>query len=842
MSMASMKKLLGVVLFALLCNFFIKQCEGGNVSYDHRTLVINGQRRILISGSIHYPRSTPEMWPDLIQKSKDGGLDVIETYVFWDNHEPVQGQYYFEERFDLVRFVKTVQQAGLFVHLRIGPYACAEWNYGGFPIWLHFIPGIELRTDNNPFKKEMQRFTTKIVDMMKEEQLFASQGGPIILCQIENEYELVEDYYGEPGHSYVKWAASMAVGLNTGVPWVMCRQGDAPDPIINTCNGFYCDGFVPNSIYKPALWTENYVGWFQSFGGRVPYRPVEDLAFSVARFFETGGALQNYYMYHGGTNFGRTAGGPFVATSYDYDAPIDEYGIVREPKWSHLKELHKAIKLCETALVNSDPVHLDLGPQLEAHMYYMESGTCAAFLANINDTSDFNVTFNGNTYSLPAWSVSILPDCNNVIFNTAKIATQSTLVQSKLINKVYETIGTNWKWYNEAIGIWGNNSLTNTGLLEQIFTTEDSSDYLWYTISVEITDNEPLPILHVESLGHALHVFVNKKFAGTGSGYDEYSNITLEKSIILNPGKNTLDLLSITVGLENFGGFYDAIGAGITGPITLKGLKNGTQDLSMQEWTYQIGLEGEQLGLYLRNDIKNTNWNSGPNPPKNQSMIWYKTEFEAPDGNNPVALDLVSMGKGHAWVNGHSIGRYWPAFLSPENGCNTTCDYRGSYDQYKCVKNCGQPSQKLYHVPRSWIQPTGNVLVLLEEIGGDPTKITFLTRSVESLCARVSESFPSPIDSWEMIMKDGLSSNKPELSLHCPEGQLISSIKFASFGTPQGQCGNFEHGECNAIDTRSIIEEICIGRRSCSVPVSVKRLGDPCPGMDKTLAVQAICN
>lgn len=103
------------------------------------------------------------MWPDLIQKAKDGGLDIIETYVFWNGHEPSPGkvgwenfffllsgffclclcvcvfllifcfaniQYYFEERYDLVRFIKLVQQAGLYVHLRIGPYVCAEWNYG----------------------------------------------------------------------------------------------------------------------------------------------------------------------------------------------------------------------------------------------------------------------------------------------------------------------------------------------------------------------------------------------------------------------------------------------------------------------------------------------------------------------------------------------------------------------------------------------------------------------------------------------------------------------------------------------------------------------------------------
>jgi beta-galactosidase GanA len=70
------------------------------------------------------------MWPGLIQKAKEGGLDVIETYVFWNGHEPSPGQYYFGDRYDLVKFIKLVHQAGLYVNLRIGPYVCAEWNFG----------------------------------------------------------------------------------------------------------------------------------------------------------------------------------------------------------------------------------------------------------------------------------------------------------------------------------------------------------------------------------------------------------------------------------------------------------------------------------------------------------------------------------------------------------------------------------------------------------------------------------------------------------------------------------------------------------------------------------------
>lgn len=820
---------------------------GVNVTYDHRALLIDGKRRVLVSGSIHYPRSTVEMWADLIQKSKDGGLDVIETYVFWNAHEPVQNQYNFEGRYDLVKFIKLVGEAGLYAHLRIGPYVCAEWNYGGFPLWLHFVPGIKFRTDNEPFKAEMQRFTAKIVDMMKQEKLYASQGGPIILSQIENEYGNIDSSYGPAAKSYINWAASMAVSLDTGVPWVMCQQADAPDPIINTCNGFYCDQFTPNSKNKPKMWTENWSGWFLSFGGAVPYRPVEDLAFAVARFYQLGGTFQNYYMYHGGTNFGRSTGGPFISTSYDYDAPLDEYGLTRQPKWGHLKDLHKSIKLCEEALVATDPVTSSLGQNLEATVYKTGTGLCSAFLANFG-TSDKTVNFNGNSYNLPGWSVSILPDCKNVALNTAKINSMTVIpnfVHQSLNGDAdsADTLGSSWSWIYEPVGISKNDAFVKPGLLEQINTTADKSDYLWYSLSTVIKDNEPFledgsqTVLHVESLGHALHAFVNGKLAGSGTGNAGNAKVAVEIPVTLLPGKNTIDLLSLTAGLQNYGAFFELKGAGITGPVKLEGLKNGTTvDLSSLQWTYQIGLKGEESGL----SSGNSQWVTQPALPTKQPLIWYKTSFNAPAGNDPIAIDFSGMGKGEAWVNGQSIGRYWPTKVSPTSGCSN-CNYRGSYSSSKCLKNCAKPSQTLYHVPRSWVESSGNTLVLFEEIGGDPTQIAFATKQSASLCSHVSESHPLPVDMWSSNSEAERKAG-PVLSLECPfPNQVISSIKFASFGTPRGTCGSFSHGQCKSTRALSIVQKACIGSKSCSIGASASTFGDPCRGVAKSLAVEASC-
>ncbi|XP_030503586.2 beta-galactosidase 8 isoform X1 [Cannabis sativa] len=842
------KKGLLMVMILLVLGVLATTSFSANVTYDHRALVIDGKRRVLISGSIHYPRSTPEMWPDLIQKSKDGGLDVIETYVFWNIHEPTRGQFDFEGRKDLVRFVKAVAEAGLFVHLRIGPYVCAEWNYGGFPLWLHFIPGIVLRSDNEPFKAEMKRFTAKIVDLMKQEKLYASQGGPIILSQIENEYGNIESGYGAAAKPYIKWSAAMAISLDTGVPWVMCQQANAPDPIINTCNGFYCDQFTPNSNNKPKMWTENWTGWFLSFGGAVPYRPAQDLAFAVARFFQRGGTLQNYYMYHGGTNFGRTTGGPFISTSYDYDAPLDEYGLVNQPKWGHLKDLHKVIKQVEGALVATDPAISSLGSNLEVAVYRTGS-ECVAFLANVGTNSAATVTFNGNSYNLPAWSVSILPDCKNVVYNTAKINSMAMIpsfTRQSLIADVDESLslGSAWSWIKEPVGITKDDAFTKPGLLEQINTTADQSDYLWYSLSVDVKGDEPYldeskTDLHVESLGHALHAFINGKLAGSGKGNSGNSKVSLEIPVTFGSGKNTIDLLSLTVGLQNYGAFFDTRGAGITGPVKLRSAKSGTSvDLSSLQWTYQVGLKGEELNL----PSKDSSLWSQSTLPKKQPLTWYKTSFDAPSGSSPVAIDFTGMGKGEAWVNGQSIGRYWPSYFAPNSGCKENCDYRGPYSSSKCYKNCGKPSQQLYHVPRSWLKPSGNILVLFEEIGGDPMQISFATREVESLCSHISESHPPPVDLWNSDSESKSHTRTPVLLLECPSpNQVISSVKFASFGTPHGSCGRFNHGKCSSTKALSIVEKACVGSKSCKIGVSINTFGDPCVGVTKSLAVEASC-
>lgn len=850
--------------------------EPFNVSYDSRALVIDGNRRMLISAGIHYPRATPEMWPDLISKSKEGGVDVIETYVFWNGHEPSKGQYNFEGRYDIVKFVKQVGSSGLYLFLRIGPYVCAEWNFGGFPVWLRDIPGIEFRTDNIPFKEEMQRFVKRIVNLMREELLFSWQGGPIIMLQIENEYGNMESSYGSKGKDYMTWAAKMAVGLDAGVPWVMCKQVDAPEYIIDTCNGYYCDGFKPNSKKKPTFWTENWVGWYTSWGDRLPHRPVEDVAFAVARFFQRGGSFQNYYMYFGGTNFGRTAGGPNYITSYDYDAPLDEYGLLSQPKWGHLKDLHAALKLCEPALVAvHSPQYIKLGPKQEAHIYcdnghrHGKQSTfygpkCSAFLANIDEHYSVTVKFLNENYTLPPWSVSILPDCRNIAFNTAKVGAQTSIktvgfdVNPDLIDIVPLTLMTpfhiayiseTWSSANEPIGVWGGGNFTYQGILEHLNVTKDQTDYLWYTTRIYISDeeisfweeNQVTPRLTIDSMRDLVYIFINRKFAASAKG--KWKKV--DHPVELVQGYNDITLLSLTVGLQNYGAFLEKDGAGFRGQIKLTGCKNGDLNLTESMWTYQVGLKGEFLKIYASDKNESIEWTELPHDVTPTRFSWYKTHFDTPSGVDPVALDLSSMGKGQVWVNGHHIGRYW-TLNAPKDGCQT-CDYRGAYDSDKCVTNCGDPTQTWYHIPRSWLQASDNLLVIFEETEKNPFKISIKLHFTETICAKISEDHYPPLKVWShpKISNGSISlhSTVPEMHLKCDSGRKISSIEFASYGTPQGSCQKFSRGDCHAPNSFSVVSQACLGEQSCSIGVSNAVFGgDPCHGVVKTLSVEMKCS
>lgn len=232
---------------------------------------------------------------------------------------------------------------------------------------------------------------------------------------------------------------------------------------------------------------------------------------------------------------------------------------------------------------------------------------------------------------------------------------------------------------------------------------------------------------------------------------------------------------------------------------------------------------------------KHANWTTVSQPPKNQPLTWYKAIVDAPPGNEPVGLDMVHMGKGLAWLNGEQIGRYWPR-KAPNDKCVKVCDYRGKFNPDKCNMGCGQPTQRWYHVPRSWFKPSGNVLVMFEEKGGDPTQIRFSRRKLSGLCAHVSDDHPS-------FSTNNLQENIASLELKCPMNMQISGIKFASYGTPTGTCDSYAVGDCHDPDSSFVVEKRCLNKTECIIELTNENFKTRiCPGTTKKLAVQATCS
>ncbi|KAJ1389344.1 Glycoside hydrolase, family 35 [Sesbania bispinosa] len=406
-------------------------------------------------------------------------------------------------------------------------------------------------------------------------------------------------------------------------------------------------------------------------------------------------------------------------------------------------ETSRSNKIRGKILTNGTRTDKDLGNSVTLTTYTNAAGARFCFLSNADSSNDANVDLqNDGQYFIPAWSVTVLDGCNKEVFNTAKVNSQ-TSVMVKKSDDASAKLTRAWTMEKKKDTMLGKGSLKAHELLEQKEITFDASDYLWR--------------------------YAGYQFSQWGNSF------TYEKQVSLKQGTNIITLLSATVGLANYGVGFDKIKTGLAGGfVQLIGKNSVTMDLSTNLWSYKVGLNGERKRLYDLKPHIGVSWKTNSSYPIGRPMTWYKADFQAPSGTNPVVVDLQGLGKGHAWVNGHSIGRYWPSWVTSTNGCSDTCDYRGKYVKEKCNTNCGNPSQRWYHVPRSFLNNDKNTLVLFEEMGGNPQNVSFQTVTTGIICANVYEG--------------------AQLELSCQGGQVISQIQFASFGNPQGRCGSFKIG------------------------------------------------
>ena len=318
--------------------------------------LLDGKPFRILSGALHYFRVVPEYWRDRLEKMRAFGLNTVETYVPWNLHEPRPGEFHFEDMLDIVKFIEMANDVGLKVIVRPGPYICSEWDFGGLPSWLLKDPAMQVRCAYPPYLAAVDRYFDVLLPLLTPLQ--STRSGPIIAMQVENEYGT----YGND-KVYLRHLADgmKARGIDSFLftsdgPRDICLQGGTLPDIFKTVNFAFeaKEAFAKLREYQPEgplMVMEFWSGWFDHWGE--PHHISEDGSNSIQRSLDTLdeilalGASVNFYMFHGGTNFGFMNGAnadptPYQAdvTSYDYACPISECGDLA-PRYAGYREVLK---------------------------------------------------------------------------------------------------------------------------------------------------------------------------------------------------------------------------------------------------------------------------------------------------------------------------------------------------------------------------------------------------------------------------------------------------------------------------------------------------------------------
>lgn len=310
--------------------------KGGTFTVGNGTFMLDGKPFIVKAAELHYPRIPREYWEHRIRMCRALGMNTVCMYVFWNLHEQREGVFDFTGQNDIAEFCRLAQKNGMYVIVRPGPYVCAEWEMGGLPWWLLKKKDIRLREQDPYFMERVSLFMNEVGKQLAP--LTIQNGGPIIMVQVENEY----GSYGED-KAYVSAIRDIVRRAGFGdvtlfqCDWASNFTKNGLDDLVWTMN-FGTGSNIDDQFSRlrelrptsPLMCSEFWSGWFDKWGARHETRPADDMVAGIDEMLSKGISF-SLYMTHGGTSFGHWAGAnsPGFApdvTSYDYDAPINEYG------------------------------------------------------------------------------------------------------------------------------------------------------------------------------------------------------------------------------------------------------------------------------------------------------------------------------------------------------------------------------------------------------------------------------------------------------------------------------------------------------------------------------------
>ena len=359
-----------------------KNPKGEEINVTSRYFTRNGKPWIGVMGEFHFSRYSRENWHRELAKMKAGGITIVSTYLFWIYHEEIEGKMDFGGDNDIRAFIEEFKDVGLDVVIRIGPWAHGECRNGGFPDWL-LKKDYKLRDNNEEYLAVVKKWYQSTYNEVKG--LFYKDGGNIIAVQIENEFVDNAEHLAKLKEIAVECGFIAPIYTVTG--WNSASGAKIPVDEVVPVFGGYCEApwenhmnrlspsphYFFNRMRNDSAIGTDLIAKTQSDGWQLPYerypfatcelgggievthhrrpiiKPMDIYAVSLVKLGD-GNNLVGYYMYHGGTNkigelstFNETkaTGYPndYPILSYDFQAPLSEYGEVRE-QYGLLNMLH----------------------------------------------------------------------------------------------------------------------------------------------------------------------------------------------------------------------------------------------------------------------------------------------------------------------------------------------------------------------------------------------------------------------------------------------------------------------------------------------------------------------
>lgn len=523
------------------------------------------------------------------------------------------------------------------------------------------------RCQDAAWKEQMARWTAVVVDYLRPQ--FAPNGGPIVFLQIENEY----DTHGDASSmAYLQWSVAMARNLTTELPWNLCHdvkdctvvnQKLGANSALCTINGFWIEEASnfqqqPSPVWtatqrngnpsQPLMWTEDQA-WFDMWGNGQKVRDPADVIYGIARAVAYGFSYHNFYMMHGGSQWGFIANRNSV-TAYAPDAVVDSWMLRHEPRYTFYQGFFTALQQYAEILVSSpispakhfpsdDGSDALLGGQ-EYHEYGNTTAGGLAFLSNMDAHSWKAVVYRGTPFSLPPHCVLLIDMYTlGVVFNTSYVGGSASTPA-----EVAGARASGWQYYKEPFGQARQRVDSASGPVEQLSLTNSRTDWMWYNVSLPGNVGEGGQKLSLKVQG-VCQVYLDGVFVGEvdDQDADDAGEVHVEAPMLR--GSSSLSVMCAAMGMNNVGVTpkqWKGVGAASVGGVNVTG----------RPWTMQWNMSAEAAHAFSPEGVNRVAWQGLDAAARNASAVWFKAEFDKPDtsrvgaAQTAYALDLSPMGKG----------------------------------------------------------------------------------------------------------------------------------------------------------------------------------------------------